>query len=140
MQLLPWEYLFTKMDDHTFPDLFNEIWVASLVGLAVAVALYMIRTRQLHRHAPYLDMYEWLLWTSVILFFLLLVYAIFHFDFIFTFVTLPIGVGMLIWIRFVRFPPTLARYEQQLAKARFFTKHKFAHPEATIRPKRRRRR
>lgn len=140
MQLLPWEYLFKTFNDVEFPDLFNAIWVMSLVGLVAVVALYMIRTRQLHRHAPYLDMYEWLLWASVITFFLLLVYAVFHFDFIFTLVTIPVGAGVLVWIRFVRFPPTLTRYEQQLAKARFFTKHKFAHPEATIRPKRRRRR
>ena len=140
MRLLPWEYLFTKMDDHTFPDLFNAVWVAAVLGIAATLALYFVRTRQLRRHAPYLDMYEWLLWTSVIVFSLLLIYAIFHFDFIFAFLTIPVGVGVLIWIRFVRFPPMLARYEQQLAKARFYTKHKFAHPEATIRPKRRRRR
>jgi len=37
-------------------------------------------------------------------------------------------------VRFVRFPPELARYQQQLAKARFYSKQKFAHPESTIRP------
>jgi hypothetical protein len=81
-------------------------------------------------------MYEWLLWSGVIFFFLLLVYAVFVFDFLFVVVSIPIGVGLLIWIRFVRFPPYLAAYEAQLARSRYYSKQKFAHPEATIRPKR----
>jgi hypothetical protein len=36
----------------------------------------------------------------------------------------------------VRFPPLLAAYEAQLARARYYSKQKFAHPEATIRAKR----
>jgi ABC-type Na+ efflux pump permease subunit len=138
--LPPWDYLFTTFNDVLFPDLFNAIWISSLVGILAMVILYNVRTRQLRRHQPYLDLYEWLLWTSITIFFLLLVYAVFHFDFIFAAVTIPIGLGVLAWVRFVRFPPELARYQQQLAKARFYSKQKFAHPESTIRPKRARRR
>ena len=89
----PWEYLFDTFNDKVFPDLFNPTWIFSLVGIVSIVVLYNVRTRQLRRHPPYLDLYEWLLWTSISLFFLLLVYAIFHFDFIFTVVTIPIGLG-----------------------------------------------
>jgi len=32
--------------------------------------------------------------------------------------------------------PYLAAYETQLARSRYYSKQKFAHPEATIRPKR----
>jgi hypothetical protein len=42
---------------------------------------------------------------------------------------------MLAWVRFIRFPPILDAYEHRLAKQRYFTKTKFARPEATIRPK-----
>ena len=140
MTLPPWEYLFATFNDVVFPDLFNLIWIVSLLGILAVVILYNVRTRQLRRHPPYLDMYEWLLWSSVTMFALLLIFAIFHFDFIFTAITIPVGLAVLAWVRFVRFPPQLARYEQQLAKARFFSKQKFAHPESTIRPKRARRR
>ena len=140
MTLPPWEYLFATFDDVVFPDLFNLIWIVSLLGIVAVVILYNVRTRQLRRHPPYLDMYEWLLWSSVTMFALLLIFAIFHFDFIFTVITIPVGLAVLAWVRFVRFPPQLSRYEQQLAKARFFSKQKFAHPESTIRPKRARRR
>ena len=67
---------------------------------------------------------------------MILVYALFHFDFLFVVLSIPIGVGILLWIRFVRFPPYLAAYETQLARPATTRKQKFAHPEATIRPKR----
>jgi hypothetical protein len=134
--LAPWEYLFLQFDDTNFPDLFNAIWVFSVIGMLATVLLYNLRTRQLRRHQVYLELYEWLLWSGVIFFFLLLVYALFHFDFLFVVLSIPVGVGILLWIRFVRFPPALAAYETQLARARYYSKQKFAHPEATIRPKR----
>jgi hypothetical protein len=134
--LPPWEYLFLSFNDVNFPDLFNVIWIFSLIGMIATIVLYSVRTRQLKRHQVYLDMYEWLLWTGVIFFFMLLTYALFHFDFLFVVVSIPIGVGILLWVRFVRFPPYLAAYETQLARSRYYSKQKFAHPEATIRPKR----
>ena len=44
-----------------------------------------------------------------------------------------IGIGTLVWIRFRRFPPILAAHEQRLARERYYSKQKFADPEATIR-------
>lgn len=136
MTLPPWDYLFLEFNDVNFPDLFNPIWVFAIIGMVATVLLYNVRTRQLRRHQVYLDLYEWLLWAGVIFFFLLVVYAIFHFDFLFVLASIPVGVGVLLWIRFVRFPPHIAAYEAQLARARYYSKQKFAHPEATIRPKR----
>ncbi len=136
MTLPPWEYLFVPFNDVNFPDLFNPTWVFALVGLVATVLLYNVRTNRLRRHQVYVDMYEWILWAGVIFFFLILLYAVFHFDFLFVVISIPIGVGILLWIRFVRYPPTLAAYETQLARARYYSKQKFAHPESTIRPKR----
>lgn len=135
MTLWPWEYLFTAFDSSNFADLFYPTWIASLVLLVALVVLYNVRARQLHRHPPYLDLYEWLLWTGVITFGLILTYSVFVFDFIFVIVTLVIGLALFVWIRFVRFPPILAAYEQKLAKARYLSRLKYAAPEATIRPK-----
>ena len=135
MRLLPWEYLFTRFDTHAFPDLYTATWVSTLVLLVALVILYNVRTRALHRHAPYLDMYEWLLWTGISLFGLVLVAAVFNFYLIVLLVILVTGLATLAWVRFVRFPPVFAVYEQKLAKQRYFTRSKFAHPESTIRPK-----
>lgn len=135
MRLLPWEYLFKPFNRHAFPDLYTLTWVATLVLLAVLVVLYNVRTRALHRHAPYLDMYEWLLWTGIALFGLVLVASVFNFYLIVMLVILLTGLAVLLWVRFVRFPPVFAIYEQKLAKQRYFTRSKFAHPESTIRPK-----
>jgi hypothetical protein len=112
VKLLPWQYLFLPFNSVNFHDLFYPTWVASLVLLVVAVILYNVRTRQLRHHPPYLDLYEWLLWTSVIGFGLLLIEALFVFDFLFVVVTIPIMLGVFVWVRFIHFPPILAAYEQ----------------------------
>jgi hypothetical protein len=131
--LAPWEYLFLSFNQANFPDLFDYTWIAAAVLLAATVVLYVIRTRQVKRHQPYLDVYEWILWTGVILYSLVLVYAVFHFDFIIVIATIPTGLAVLVWARFVRFPPLLAAYDAQLAKQRYMSRFRYSHPEATIR-------
>ena len=138
MTLWPWEYLFEPFGD--FPSLYNQIFVASVVLLIATVIFYNVRTRQLHRHAVYLQMYEWLLWTGVVLYSLMIVYWIFRFDMIIVLATLVVGLGAFVYIRFIRFPPYFRAYERQLAKQRYFSRDRFAHPESTIRTKSSRRR
>ena len=147
MTLAPWEYLFTSFNNDNFPDIFHPTWIASLVLLVVLVILYNVRTRALRRHPPYIDMWEWLWWAGLITFSLLIIESLFVFDYFLVLATQIIGLGTMVWIRFVRFPPFLAAYETRLAKERYFTKQKFADPEATIRkrpaparPRQRRRR
>ena len=133
MTLPPWEYLFTAFNHDNFPDIFHPTWIASLVLLIVLAILYYVRTRALKRHPPYLDMWEWLWWAGLITFSLLIIESLFVFDYFLVLGTELIGLGTLVWIRFVRFPPFLAAYETRLARERYFTKQKFADPEATIR-------
>ena len=116
------------------------LFVASILALIATVIVYNVRTRQLHRHAIYLQMYEWLLWTGVITYSLMVVYWIFRFDFIIVLGTLAVGLGVMVWARFRRFPPFFAAYERQLSKQRYFSRQRFTHPETTIRSKSARRR
>jgi hypothetical protein len=131
--LPPWEYLFTAFNHDNFPDIFHPTWIASLVLLVILVILYYVRTRALKRHPPYLDMWEWLWWAGLITFSLLIIESLFVFDYFLVLGTQIIGLATLVWIRFVRFPPFLRAYETRLARERYFTKQKFADPEATIR-------
>jgi glucan phosphoethanolaminetransferase (alkaline phosphatase superfamily) len=131
--LAPWEYLFLSFDSHNFPNIFHPTWIASLVLLGVLIVLYIVRTRALHRHPPYTEMWEWLWWTGLITFSLIVVGAVFVFDFFLVLTTEVIGIGMLVWIRFRRYPPYLAAYEKQLAKQRYASTRKFSDPDATIR-------
>jgi hypothetical protein len=133
--LAPWDYIWLPFSPHVFPDLFTPTWVASLLLLIGLVVIYNIRTRALHRHAPFLDLYEWLLWTGLTVFGLLLTASLFAFDLIIVIIIGAIGLTTMAWVRFVRFPPIIDAYEHRLAKQRYFTKTKFARPEATIRPK-----
>lgn len=134
-----WEYFFQEFNRKEFPDLFNPVWMAALTLLVLQIVLYNIRTRQLHRHAPLVALQEWLLWTGLITFSLVIAMAIFSWYFLFVLVTLVIGVATYLWIRFVRFPPLIEAYNAQLRRARFFSQQRYRHPEQTIRSRRRRR-
>lgn len=140
MQHLPWEYLFKSFTQVNVPDLYGPLTIASLLWLIASIAVYNVRSRQLRRHAVYVQMYEWLMWTGAITSSLMIVYWIFHFDMVLVLGTLVAGLVAIIWIRYRRFPPDFAAYERQLAKQRYFTRERFAHPEATIRAKNSRRR
>lgn len=140
MNLAPWEYLFIPFTAQNFHDLFWPIFAAALVLLIGQVVLYNVRTRQLHRFEPLVAMQEWLLWTGLVTFGLVLVEAVFRFYFLFVMVTLVVGLGTYVWVRFWYWPPQIAGYNQQLRRARFFSQERYKHPEATIRTRRRRRR
>ena len=133
MTRAPWEYLFESFNRTNFPDLFNLTWIATLVLLLILIVLYIVRTRALHKHPPYTEMWEWLWWTGLITFSLIIIESLFVFDLFLVLVTELVGIGTLVWIRFRRFPPMLAAHEQRLARERYFSKQKFADPEATIR-------
>lgn len=136
----PWEYLLKPFNSIEFPDLLMATWVLALILLIVQVVLYNVLSRRLHRHEPLVAMQEWLLWTGVITFSMLLIEAVFAWYFLFVAATILIGLATYVWIRFVRFPPVIAQYNEYLRRTRFFSQAKYKHPEATIRPSRRRRR
>jgi len=140
LQHLPWDYFFVAFDKVNFPDLFDPLWMASLVMLIVLFVVYTLRTRALHRHRLYLAMWEWVFWTGLITFFLIVVGAIFRFDFVVILVTLVAGLATLAYARFRRFPPLFEAYEHQLARQRYLARARSARPEATIRTKTVRRR
>jgi hypothetical protein len=130
-----------------FQDVFYPISIASFVLLIVAVVLYNVQVRKLHRHPPLVALQEWLLWTAVCVFGLILIEAIFEFWFVTVVATIVVGLGTFIWIRFFHFPPQIELYNRQLARARATAQtraaNKYVDASATVRarkqPRRRRR-
>lgn len=135
----PLDYLKLGFAKAEFPDLFDAVWVAALVLLVVQVVMYNVLTRRYHRYPPLIAMQEWMLWTGITFFGLLLVASLFHFSFIFILAIIAGGLGFYAYARFWRWPPLIASYNQQLHRQRFFSQAKYKHPEATVRSKRRRR-
>jgi hypothetical protein len=119
-----------------FSDIFNPIWIAAALGLIIAVVLYNVRSRQLHRHEPLRTMQEWLLWTGLTMFGLILIGALFRFYFLFVLLFIVVGILVFIWIRFYRFPPYIEAYNEQVRRARFFSQARYKQAEATVRTKR----
>jgi hypothetical protein len=144
----PWNQLSTLLvgfNSTNFPALFQPTWQLALPLLVISIIFYNFQGRRLRAYTVFLDLNEWLMWTSVGVFSLLLMFSIFGFDFIFVLPTMIGGAALFIWIRFIHFPPLIQAYEERLARQRYFQRSKTAHPEATIRskaaakPKRRRR-
>ena len=119
-----------------FTDIFTPIWVAAALFLIVTIVLYNVRSRQLHRHEPLRTLQEWLLWTGLTTFGLILVGTLFRFYFLFILLFIVIGAITFIWIRFFRFPPMIEAYNDQVRRARFFSQARYKQAEATIRARR----
>ena len=64
MTIAPWEYLFKSFNQRQFPGPLPPDGSRAVVLLVVLTVLYNLRTRALHRHPPYLDMWEWIWWTG----------------------------------------------------------------------------
>ena len=65
-------------DELNFQDAYWPMLWASVILLVVAVILYNVNTRRLHRHPPLVNREEWLLWTAICVFGLLIVATVFH--------------------------------------------------------------
>jgi hypothetical protein len=134
----PWNQisiLLTGFNDTNFRALFTPTWQLSAALLVIGVIFYNFQSRRMHAYSVFLDLNEWLLWTTVGVFSLLLMFALFGFDFIFVLPTMIGGAALYIWIRFIHFPPMIRAYEERLARQRYFQRSRVSHPEATIRAK-----
>jgi len=130
----PLDYIYpgVAFNSKNFPDLWVPIMVAAGVFLVGTIILYNVRSRQLHRFEPLRTLQEWLLWTGLIVFGLILVEGIFAFYFLFVLITIIVGCATFLWIRVVRFPPMIAAYNEQLRRQRFYGQARKS-AEATIR-------
>ncbi len=140
MTLKPWEYLWLSFSQTYFPDIYFPTLAASLGLLVVLVVLYNVRTRALHRHRLYTDMWEWLLWTGLITFLLLTMSVIFLFDFAVVLVIELAGLATLLWVRFRRYPPLFDAYEPPRARRPNHTRQTPGRPAAAGRRRGARRR
>ena len=131
-------------DPANFQDTFYPISIAAFVLLIAAIVLYNVQVRKLHRHPPLVALQEWLLWTAVCVYGLVLVEAIFKFWFVTVVATLLIGLGVFVWIRFFHFPPIIEGYNRQLARARATAQtrasSKYVDASSTVRSRKTRRR
>ena len=134
----PWnqiDLLLTGFNQTNFPAINMIVGQLAVALLIVSVVFYNFQGKRLHAYSVFLDLNEWLLWTSMGVFSLLLLFFVFQFDFLFVLPTMIGGAVLFLWIRFWHFPPLIRAYEERLARQRYFQRSKTAHPEATIRSK-----
>ena len=91
----------------------------AIIASSVTVVLYNVQVRRLHRFDVLRNLQEWLLWTGLVFFGLLLVEGVFQFYFLFVLVTIIVGCSVFVWIRFFRFPPHDHRLQRAVAPPAF---------------------
>ena len=134
----PWNQLnvlLLSFNGTNFPALSQPMWEFSWIMIVVMVIYYNFQSRRLRNYSVFLDLNEWLMWTTLSVFALMIMYGIFQFDFIFVLPTMVVGGLGFLWIRFVHFPPLIRAYEERLARQRYFQRTRVSHPSETIRAK-----
>ncbi|MGD0247437.1 MAG: hypothetical protein ABSB75_00125, partial [Candidatus Limnocylindrales bacterium] len=134
----PWNQLsmlLVGFNQANFPAINMIVGEMSAVFLVITFIFYNFQSHRMHAYSVFLDLNEWLMWTSVGVYALLGMYFIFQFDFIFVLPTMVGGAILFIWIRFIHFPPLIRAYEERLARQRYFQRSKTSHPDTTIRSK-----
>ena len=134
----PWNNISTLLigfNSLNFPAIFTPTWQLSFALLVAGVIFYNFQGRRMHAYSVFLDLNEWLMWTTVGVFSLILMYSVFGFDFIFVLPTMIGGAILFLWIRFWHFPPLIRAYEERLARQRYFQRSRTSPPSETIRAK-----
>jgi hypothetical protein len=134
----PWNQLnllLQAFNKTNYPALWEPMLQLSVAVLVVMVFYYNFQSRRLRAYTVFLDLNEWLMWTTLSIFSLMLMFSIFSFDFIFVLPTMVLGGLGVLWIRFIHFPPLIRAYEERLARQRYFQRTRVSHPSETIRAK-----
>lgn len=135
----PWNQLSLLLqgfNQDNFPALWQvPLWQICLLMGLVLIFYYNFQNRRLRAYSVFLDLNEWLMWTTVSVFGLLLMFIVFGFDFIFVLPTMVGGALLFLWIRFIHFPPLIRAYEERLARQRYFQRARTSHPDTTIKAK-----
>jgi len=127
-----------------FHELFYPVSFAALLFFIAAIVLYNVQVRKLHKHPPLVALQEWLLWTAICVYGLVMIEALFGFWFVTVVLTLVIGLSVFVWIRFFHFPPIIEGYNRQLARQRATAQtraaSKYVDPSSTVKARKTRRR
>jgi hypothetical protein len=134
----PWNQLnllLIAFNDANFQRMWTPAWQVSFFFLVAVVIFYNFQSHRLRAYSVFLDLNEWLMWSTLGIFGLIVMFTLFSFDFLFVLPTMIGGAALFIWIRFIHFPPLIRSYEERLARQRYFQRSRTSHPEATIRAK-----
>ena len=113
------QVLFDSLNPETFPDLFTLLWVAALVIVIGSVALYSNSGRRFRRYPVLLSMHEWLFWSTIIPWALVPLLLITGAPLLLLLLLVFPGMAVMLWARFVRFPPLIAAANDELRRRRF---------------------
>lgn len=113
------EILFRPLNPFNFPDLFTLLWVAALVILVGATAVYVAAGKRYRRYPAILALHEWLFWAAVVSWGLVPLLVVIGVPLVLVLLLVIPGMGVMLWARFVKFPPVIAAQNDELRKRRY---------------------
>ncbi len=113
------EILFESLTPENFPDLFTLLWISALAIVIGAVVVYTDSGRRYRRYPVLLAMHEWLFWSVIIPWTLVPLLVITHVPLIMVLIIVLPGMAVMLWARFIRFPPRILAANEELRRRRF---------------------
>lgn len=111
--------LFDTLDTFNFPDLFTLLWVAALVILVGAIAIYNTAQRRYRRYPTILALHEWVFWSIVATWGIVPLLVIIHVPLLLVLLLVIPGMAVAAWATFVKFPPLIAEANDGIRRQRY---------------------
>lgn len=113
------DFLFESVNTFNFPDLFTLLWVAAILIVIGATLVYAAAGKRYRRYPTLLTMHEWIFWSIVVTWGLVPLLVIIHVPLLLILMLVLPGMGVMLWARFVKFPPLIAAQNEELRRRRF---------------------
>ena len=133
------DLLFDSLTPSNFPDLFTLLWIAALVIVVGAVAVYTAAGRRYRRYPVILAMHDWIFWSVIIPWALVPLLLITSVPLVLLVVVVVPGMAVMLWARFIRFPPLIAAANDELRLRRYAPPSRSAPRTRPVAAQRRRR-
>ena len=112
-------FLFDTLDTFNFPDLFTLLWVAALVILVGAIAVYNTAQRRYRRYPTLLALHEWVFWSIVGTWGIVPLLVVIHVPLLLVVLLVIPGMAVAAWATFVKFPPLIAEANDTIRRQRY---------------------
>jgi hypothetical protein len=120
--------LFDPLTPENFPDLFTLLWVASLVLLVGATLVWISAGRRHRRYPVLLAMHEWMFWSVLIPWVMVPLFVVVHTPLLLVLLLIIPGLAVMLWARFVRFPPLIAAANREIERRAYLPAGRVASP------------
>lgn len=113
------QLLFEPFTPFNFPDLFTLTWLAALIVLVGAIALYNVAGRRYRRYPEILALHEWIFWALMVTWGVVPLLVVIHVPLLLILLIVIPGMAVAAYAAFVKFPPRITAANDEIRRRRF---------------------